>query len=257
MEEQDTKTVPEALGRWLQEHPRLALAFSGGADSAYLLYAAKACGCDMRAYCVHTAFTPAFEREDAHRMAGELDAGLTVLEVDILENGAVRANPPDRCYHCKRAIMAAIRKAAAADGYEMLVDGTNASDDAGDRPGIRALAEMGVVSPLRLCGVTKAALREYSRRAGLFTADKPAYACLATRVPTGTALTAEALGKVERAEEALRAMGFSDLRVRLLADAAKIQLPAAQFSEAARRREELLAALGGDFTDVYLDCKAR
>lgn len=257
MEERDIKAVPEALRVWLQARPRLALAFSGGADSAYLLYAALACGCDVRAYCVHTAFTPAFEREDARRLAGRLGAGLTVLQVDILADEAVRQNPPDRCYHCKRAIMAAIRKEAAADGYAVLADGTNASDDAGDRPGMRALAEMEVVSPLRLCGVTKAALREYSRRAGLFTADKPAYACLATRVPAGTPLTAEALGKVERAEEALRAMGFSDLRVRLLGGAAKVQLPAAQFAEAARRREELLAALGGDFTDIYLDCKTR
>lgn len=245
------------LEDFFARHPRTALGFSGGTDSAYLLYAGLSLGADVRPYYIKTQFQPAFELADARRLADELGVELTVIEADILADDAVAANPPDRCYHCKRAIMAAIRKAAAADGYEMLADGTNASDDAGDRPGMRALVEMGVVSPLRLCGVTKAALREYSRRAGLFTADKPAYACLATRVPTGTALTAEALGKVERAEEALRAMGFSDLRVRLLADAAKIQLPAAQFSEAARRREELLAALGGDFTDVYLDCKAR
>ena len=114
---------------------------------------------------------------------------------------------------------------AEADGYTVLLDGTNASDQWDDRPGMKALEELGVLSPLRLCGVTKDEIRHRSREAGLFTWDKPAYACLATRVPTGTEITVELLQKVEKSEEALMKMGYKDLRIRLFSGAARVQLP--------------------------------
>lgn len=212
----DMTQVPAALRDFLTEHRSAALAFSGGADSAYLLYAAAACGCDVRAYYVSTPFQPQFELDDARRLASELNARLTVLPFDVLTSGEVRKNPPDRCYYCKTVIFNGILKAAAADGYRTVFDGTNASDDAGDRPGMRALKELEILSPLRLCGITKKALREYSRNAGLFTWNKPAYACLATRVPSGVPLTADLLKKIERAESALAGLGFSDFRVRVL-----------------------------------------
>lgn len=137
------------LETFFHENPRVALAFSGGVDSAYLLYAARACGAQVRAYYVQTAFQPAFEREDALRLVRELGAEMTVLPLDILDREEVCANPPQRCYHCKRAIFSAILQAAAADGFDLVIDGTNASDDAGDRPGMRALRELSVRSP---CG---------------------------------------------------------------------------------------------------------
>ena len=192
----------------------MALAFSGGTDSAYLLYAAKACGCDVRAYYVETSFQPEFEREDARRLAKELGADMKTLPLNILALDSVRNNPKDRCYSCKNAIFHEILKAAADDGFSYVMDGTNASDDAGDRPGMRALRELKVFSPLRLCGTTKKALREYSRNAGLFTWDKPAYACLATRVPSGTFIDEEILARIEWAEGQLANLGFSDFRVR-------------------------------------------
>lgn len=177
--------APEALRRFFEEHPRVALAFSGGCDSAYLLYAAIESGADVCAYYAHSAFQPRFELEDARRLCAELGAALRVLELDVLADENVRANPPERCYFCKRRIFSEILRAAEADGRNCAIDGTNASDDAQDRPGMRALREMRVYSPLRLCGITKAQVRALSREAGLFTWNKPAYACLATRVAVG------------------------------------------------------------------------
>lgn len=251
------RAVPPALQDFFAAHPRLAVAFSGGADSAYLLYAAAACGCEAEAFYVHSAFQPAFELRDARRMAEGLNVPLHRVPVDILALDRVRANPADRCYHCKRALFGALAEAARARGFEQLADGTNASDDAGDRPGMRALTEMGVLSPLRLCGVTKAEVRQYSRQAGLFTWNKPACACLATRIPTGTPIEAEALRRVEAAEDALFALGFSDLRVRLYHGAARLQLPAEQLERAVGLREEIRGALAPHFDAVLLDLKER
>jgi uncharacterized protein len=235
----------------------MALAFSGGVDSAYLLYAAKACGCDVAAFYAQSAFQPEFERRDARRLAQQLDVPLNVVPLDVLAVAAVRDNPADRCYHCKKAIFTALLAAAEAQGYEAVMDGTNASDDTRDRPGMKALVELGVLSPLRLCGITKAQVREYSRAAGLFTWDKPAYACLATRIPTGTPITDEDLNRVEGAEAALFALGFSDFRVRLFHGAARLQLPGAQMAEAIARREEIRGALAPWIEIVMLDLKDR
>ena len=248
-------TVPQSLRAFFADHPRMALAFSGGVDSAYLLYAARACGCDVAAFYAQSAFQPEFERRDAQRLAEQLDVPLNVVPLDVL--AAVRDNPADRCYHCKKAIFTALLAAAEAQGYEAVMDGTNVSDDARDRPGMKALVELGVLSPLRLCGITKAQVREYSRAAGLFTWDKPAYACLATRIPTGTPITDEDLNRVEGAEAALFALGFSDFRVRLFHGAARLQLPGAQMAEAIARREEIRGALAPWIEIVMLDLKDR
>lgn len=164
---------------FFKENPRAALGFSGGVDSSYLLYAGVQAGADIHPYYIKTAFQPQFELDDAERLCAQLGVPLTVLELDVLKNEAVTANPPDRCYHCKTALFGALSVQALADGYTLLLDGTNASDDAGDRPGMRALKELHVCSPLRECGLTKAEIRRLSREAGLFTWDKPAYACLA------------------------------------------------------------------------------
>ena len=250
-------TVPQSLRAFFADHPRMALAFSGGVDSAYLLYAARACGCDVAAFYAQSAFQPEFERRDAQRLAEQLDVPLNVVPLDVLAVAAVRDNPADRCYHCKKAIFTALLSAAVAQGYEAVMDGTNASDDTRDRPGMKALVELGVLSPLRLCGITKAQVREYSRAAGLFTWDKPAYACLATRIPTGTPITDEDLNRVEGAEAALFALGFSDFRVRLFHGAARLQLPGAQMAEAIARREEIRGALAPWIEIVMLDLKDR
>ena len=245
------------LRDFFQECPKVALGFSGGVDSAYLLYAALDHGAQVRPYFIKTAFQPQFELEDARRLCAQLGVELTVLELDVLQIPGVAENPPDRCYHCKRALFGRLRQQALADGYTVLIDGTNASDDAGDRPGMRALGELSVRSPLRECGITKAQVRALSKEAGLFTWDKPAYACLATRVPTGEAITPETLRKVEAAEEALFSLGYSDLRVRVFHGAARLQLPGQQLEQAAKEREAILQALAPWFDMVLLDLKER
>ena len=241
------------LSDFFREHPRAALAFSGGADSSYLLWEGLRRAEDLGVYYVKSPFQPAFELRDALRLASELGAAVTVLEADPLSEPAVAANPANRCYYCKKLIMSAIRRAAARDGYPLVIDGTNASDDIGDRPGWQALREAGVLSPLRLCGITKGELRRRSREAGLFTWDKPAYACLATRVPTGEPITAEKLAAIEAGEDALFQMGFTDFRLRTRDGAAKLQFIAGQHETAAARLDEIKAALRPYYSEVSLD----
>ncbi len=245
------------LEQFFHQVPRAALAFSGGTDSAFLMWASKRYGCDLRAYYIKTAFQPAFELEDACRLAKELDVPMTVIELDVLAVEKAAENGPRRCYYCKKALFTQLRQAAADDGYIVLLDGTNASDDAGDRPGMVALRELEVRSPLRECGITKAEVRRLSREAGLFTWNKPTYACLATRIPTGTTLTAEMLTKVERAEAAMAGLGFNDFRVRVAGGAARLQVTEDQLPLVLAKREEILKALAPEFAAVTLDLAPR
>ena len=245
------------LEQFFQENPRCALGFSGGVDSAYLLYAGVKAGADIKPYFIKTAFQPAFELADAQKLAEGLGVEVTVLELDALADPRVAANPADRCYFCKQNLFRTLKERAIADGYPVLLDGTNASDEAGDRPGMRALAELSVRSPLRECGLTKAEIRARSREAGLFTWDKPAYACLATRVPAGEAITAETLARVEGAEDALFRLGYTDFRVRVFHSAARLQLPRGQMERAVREAEELRQALKPYFTPILLDLEGR
>lgn len=245
------------LEQFFAENREVAVAFSGGVDSAYLLYAATRYAARVKAYYVSTAFQPEFELEDARRLAADVGADMQVLHVDVLMSGAVTANPSDRCYHCKNTLFRQILRAAENDGFPVLLDGTNASDDAGDRPGMRALRELSVRSPLRECGLTKAEIRRLSKDAGLFTWDKPAYACLATRVPTGTRITPELLAATERAEGWLFSQGYTDFRVRLLDGCARLQFPADQLSRALAQHDEIVAALKPDYRAVLLDLEAR
>jgi len=247
----------KALDGFFAGNPKAALALSGGADSSLLLHAAIKAGCDVKPYFVKSQFQPRFELDDARRLCGELGVALSVIEADILKDKTVAANTPDRCYRCKKRIFGLIKKAAAADGYALVIDGTNASDDENDRPGMAALRELKVRSPLLECGITKAQVRHISRVCGLFTADKPSYACLATRVPGGRPITEQILGRIERAENSLSAMGFFDFRVRVIGDAARLQLPEAQLEAALHQRERIKEALAAEFSSVLLDLESR
>ena len=245
------------LSEYFALHPKAALGFSGGVDSSYLLYAARQAGADIRPYFIKTAFQPQFELEDAKRLCASVGAELTVLELDALADPVVAANPADRCYHCKHSLFGTLAARALADGYTLLLDGTNASDDAGDRPGMRALCELHVASPLRECGLTKAEIRRLSREAGLFTWDKPAYACLATRIPTGEPITAEKLRITEAAEGYLLSLGLTNFRIRYLNGAARIQVPETQLPLVLAHREEIITELKRYYTAVLLDLEVR
>jgi uncharacterized protein len=241
-------------------NPKVAVAFSGGVDSAFLLYAAKQYAGEVRAYYVRSNFQPRFEYDDAVRFAEEIDVPLSVIDLDVLGDSEICANPPERCYFCKKLIFSSLIKRVSEDGFSVLLDGTNASDDSSDRPGMRALKELNVLSPLRDCGLTKKQIRERSKLAGLFTWDKPAYACLATRIPTNCTISRERLEKTERAENFLMDLGFSDFRVRMICnekDSAKIQVRKNQLALLIENREKILEKLKADYSSVLLDLEVR
>lgn len=149
-----------------------AIAYSGGVDSSLLVWAAAQYGRDWRAYYVRTVFQPEFELLDAKKIAAECGIPLTILEGDILQFPEIRTNPADRCYHCKHRLFSAIGQQAAVDGCSLLIDGTNASDDEGDRPGMRALRDCGLRSPLRECGLIKGRRRQLCRGGALICVEQ-------------------------------------------------------------------------------------
>ena len=231
------------LQSFFREHPNVAIAFSGGVDSAYLLYAAGKYASSVRAYYVKSEFQPQFELDHACRLSRELSVDLTVLTLEQLSDPLIQGNDPLRCYYCKKRIFTAIREAAERDGFPLLCDGTNADDREEDRPGFRALRELGVRSPLRECALHKDEIRSLSKEAGLFTHDKAAYACLATRIPTGEALTAHTLQITEKAEGILYDSGFRDFRIRCHQGTPRLQIRRCQFPLYEEKKEWLLAQL--------------
>ena len=245
------------LQEFARQYPRAAVGFSGGVDSAYLLYAGIREGADWRPVYIRSVFQPAYELEDAKRICTMLGVDLTILEADILSNPNVSTNPSDRCYFCKQVLFGHVAEWAREQGIPLVLDGNNASDPPEDRPGMRAAKELGVRSPLREAGLTKAMIRKLSREAGLFTWNKPAYACLATRIPTGSPIDADTLIKVDKSEAALRQMGFSDFRVRILQQTAKLQLTGDQMGIAVEKRAQILSVLKPFFTEVMLDLNER
>lgn len=245
------------LEEFFKENNKIALGFSGGTDSAYLLYEGKRCGADVQPYYIKTEFQPRFEYEDAKRLCSELGVTLKVVEFSVLSNEDIAKNPPNRCYYCKKAIFSALADNAVKDGYSVIIDGTNASDKSADRPGMRAIAELNVRSPLRECKLTKNVVRHLSKQAGLFTWDKPSYACLATRILTGKRIDKAALEKIEQSEDVLREMGFSDFRVRVFSSLAVLQVTENQLDKAVNERTSIVKSLTPYFDKVVIDMETR
>lgn len=203
----------------------LAVAFSGGVDSSFLLYAAReALGDRCAALTLRSVFVPPRELTEAEAFCQKLGVRQEFLDADVLRVPGVAENPPERCYLCKKSLFTLLCQRAGALGFSALAEGSN-TDDIGDyRPGFCAVRELGVLSPLLEAGLSKAEIRELSRRFGLPTADKPAFACLASRFPYGDRLTAEGLRRVDRAEQLLLENGFHQFRVRSHGDLARIEL---------------------------------
>ena len=247
----------EQLFRRLRRLNSLLVAFSGGADSAYLAWAAhRVLG--ERVLAV-TALSPSFsahDRRQAESFVREVGLRHECIETREFDNPLYVANNPDRCYHCKTELFSELVRLAAARGFAAIAYGANADDLHDFRPGHRAAAEYGVLAPLLEARLTKAEIRELSLRAGLSTWERPAASCLSSRVPYGTPVTVENLTRIERAENILRELGFRQFRVRAHQDLARIEiapaeLPRALHLEMARALTERMKPLG--FSYVTLD----
>lgn len=252
----------EKLKRLLAENGPLAIAFSGGTDSVYLLQtAADVLGTErVLAITARALSFPRREEAEAEAFCKERGIRRRILEFDQLGVEGFRDNPVDRCYLCKRALFVGIKGIALEEGLDRVAEGSNV-DDMGDyRPGLRAITELGVLSPLREAGLTKEEIRALSRRRGLPTWEKPSFACLATRFVYGEPITEGRLVLADRAEQLLRDLGFHQLRVRIHGAAehplARIEVPALELSRflAGDIREQIVSGLKAlGFSHVSLD----
>lgn len=236
----------------------VAIAFSGGVDSSLLLKmacdAAKLTGRYVYGILLHTMLHPAGDVQEAGRIAGEAGAEFLVLNLDELKAAGIGENPVDRCYLCKKYLFRELKKKAEELDIHTILEGTNEDDLHVYRPGIRAVHELGIISPLADVGFTKDEVRKLAEKYGISVSGKPSTPCLATRFPYGSGLTYEAMRKVEEGEAYLREMGFYNVRLRVHKDIARIEVDSDDIMTFVSKREEIvphLKKLG--YTYITLD----
>lgn len=232
------------LERAIARHPSALVAYSGGLDSALLaLMTHQVLGERMLAVTSRSASLAPVECEEAQALAREHGFPHRLILTDELEEPAYRANGPDRCYHCKATLFRHLWQLARAEGYAAVLVGTHTGDLGDYRPGLKAATEAGVQAPFVEAGMDKDAIRELARTMGLRIWDKPAAACLASRIPYGMPVTLEILDQVGRAEEVLRREGFRGARVRHHGDLARLEVQPGELPLAWGCRERLIAGL--------------
>ena len=246
----------EVLKEYIRSLGSVAVAFSGGADSALLLKTAHdVLGSDCIALTADLAFVPPREIESAKEFCKKEGIKHIIVKTDDSELERAFENPPDRCYICKKLIFEKMLKTALENGAKYVAEGSN-TDDKGDyRPGLRAIAELGIKSPLIYANISKAEVREYSKKLALASADKPSMACLASRFVYGERITREKLEMTDRAEMFLQSLGFRQLRVRVHQNLARIEVLPCDFPLMTKKAEEVYTALkniGFDYVSLDL-----
>lgn len=239
----------ETLLRQMKEYAAedVAVAFSGGADSSLLLKlaceAAKETGKRTVAVTMKTCLHPAAEIQETARAAADMGAEHRIIEVDELSEAGIQDNPEDRCYRCKRFLFAKLCGLAGEMGIRRILEGTNEDDLHAYRPGLSALKEMGIISPLADAGLTKEQVRRLAAQYGLAAADKPASPCMATRFPYKTRLSREDMDRAALGEAYLRQLGFYNVRLRVHGEIARLEVDAETFSEVLARREAIMTRM--------------
>lgn len=246
----------DLLKNYLKKLGSVAIAFSGGVDSTFLAWAAhEALGENAVAVTVSSCFVPMRELEQAKNFCRENKIRQIILEMNPLEIEGVALNPKNRCYLCKKKIFENIKQTALTEGFSFVADGTNVDDTGDFRPGLAALCELEIKSPLRECGFSKAEIREASKNAGLETWNNPSFACLASRFVYGEEITNAKLAAVEKAEDFLLSKGFSQIRVRVHKNLARIEVLPKQMEKLFAMRNEVdlkLKEIGFDFVTMDL-----
>lgn len=256
----ELETKKKDLKKRLEEYCRedVCIAFSGGVDSSVLLVmaceASEKSGSRVFAVTLDTVLHPKADLEIARNVLRRTAAIHEVLSMDELAVPQIRFNPLNRCYLCKKELFSRMLKFAAGRGVHTLLEGSNEDDLHVYRPGLKAVKELGIKSPLAECGLTKAEVRRLAAEYDLPVASRPSTPCLATRIPYGAEIDPVLLKRIDQAETALRAMGFANVRVRVHGDIVRLEVDQAQFPEILRQKSEIISCLKQlDFCYITLD----